>query len=246
MFETIDSLTLELAQFKNNQRPQEIKKWEKSLHDGFVSSIKEFLESDKQISIFELPDVSNTVAALEYTRWFFNVLFKIAKHKKNFGKRVCIVLEEAHTVVPEYNFLGVSDKSSQHLVNSIGQIALQGRKYDIGFMVIAQRTANVSKTILTQCNSIIAFQQFDRTSSDFLSAYMGRDLAEALPRLKPRHAVAVGKAFKANIPMIFKVPDIEEPEIVQQQEDAPSAPESDTGEAQEETGLQPEPRIRST
>jgi hypothetical protein len=217
MFKTIDDLTLELAKYKDKQDATKITNWQRSLHSGFAKAIKEFLKSDRKVAIFELPDVSNTVAALEYTRWFFNVLFKVAKHKKSYGNRVCIVLEEAHTVVPEYNFMGVSDNSSKHLVNSIGQIALQGRKYDIGFMVIAQRTANVSKTILTQCNSIIAFQQFDRTSSDFLSAYMGRDLAEALPRLKPRHAVAVGKAFKANIPMIFRVPDIEEPEIQQEE-----------------------------
>ena len=45
----------------------------------------------------------------------------------------------------------------------MGQIALQGRKYGIGMLVIAQRTANVSKTILTQCNTVICFQAFDET-----------------------------------------------------------------------------------
>ena len=74
------------------------------------------------------------------------------------GKKVCIVLEEAHTIVPEWNFLGVDDKRSSSVVNSIAQIALQGRKYGVGFIVIAQRTANVSKTVLTQCNSVVAFQ----------------------------------------------------------------------------------------
>ena len=58
-------------------------------------------------------------------------------------------------MVPEWNFSGVSDKISQPLLNSIAQIALQGRKYNVGLLVIAQRTANVSKTILTQCNTII-------------------------------------------------------------------------------------------
>ena len=48
-------------------------------------------------------------------------------------------------------------------------------------MVVAQRTANVSKTVLTQCNSVIAFQQFDKTSTDFLTNYMGSEMAAALP-----------------------------------------------------------------
>ena len=114
------------------------------------------------------------------------------------------------TVIPEWNFIGVSEKKAQSLVNSIGQIALQGRKYKVGFIVIAQRTANVSKTVLTQCNSIIAFQQFDKTSSDFLSNYMGTAMVSALSNLKFRQAIAVGKAFKTGIPLIFEVPVINE------------------------------------
>ena len=48
----------------------------------------------------------------------------------------------------EISSMGVSDNASKATVNSIAQIALQGRKYNIGFIVIAQRTANVSKTVL--------------------------------------------------------------------------------------------------
>ncbi|MBC8367229.1 ATP-binding protein [bacterium] len=87
-------------------------------------------------------------------------------------------------------------------MNKIGQIALQGRKYGIGFLIIAQRTANVSKTVLTQCNSIICFQAFDETSYRFLENHLGVQMVKALPRLPKYHAIAVGKAFRSNIPMI--------------------------------------------
>ena len=33
----------------------------------------------------------------------------------------------------------------------------------------------------------------------------------ALPMLRPRHAIAVGKAFRAGMPTIFQVPEIQEP-----------------------------------
>lgn len=79
-------------------------------------------------------------------------------------------------------------------------------------MVIAQRTANVSKTVLTQCNSVVAFQQFDKTSADFLANHMSPDYLATLTRLKSRHAIAVGKAFSSGTPMIFQVPEIEEPD----------------------------------
>ena len=155
-------------------------------------------------------DVSNTEGVLEYTQWFFKTLFQIAKQDGNYGRRVCVVLEEAHTVIPEWNFIGLADRSSQALVNNISQIALQGRKYDVGFIVIAQRTASVSKTVLTQCNTVIAFQCFDGTSIDFLAHYLPRHLAEALPNLRSRRAIAVGKAIRGSAPMILDIPEIQE------------------------------------
>ncbi|WP_418791512.1 ATP-binding protein [Phosphitispora sp. TUW77] len=209
-FKAIEDIAIEKAKFANQQNKETIKNNEKIIKQAFYNSIKVFLESDKNKAIFELPDISNNSDILEYTKWFFWVLFKIAKTKSNFNKRVCVVLEEAHTIVPELNSMGVSDFASKATVNSIAQIALQGRKYNIGFIVIAQRTANVSKTVLTQCNSIISFQQLDKTSSDFLSNYMGNDFLSVLPKLKFRTAIAMGKAFRSTVPMIFEIPNIEE------------------------------------
>jgi hypothetical protein len=210
IFSAIDVLSAEYEKFANQRNPKVIADSEKIIKVNFYNAIKEFMQGEDRLRLFELPDVANSTAILEYTKWFFKALFAIARNENNYGRKVCVVLEEAHTVIPEWNFVGVSDKSAQSLVNSIGQIALQGRKYGIGFVIVAQRTANVSKTVLTQCNSIIAFQQFDRTSGEFLSNYVGDDMVQALPTLKFKQAIAVGKAFKANIPLIFEVPNIEE------------------------------------
>ncbi|MCK5563912.1 MAG: ATP-binding protein [Planctomycetes bacterium] len=183
MINNIDWISNQLDEFPNNRNKPGINRKQGEIQEEFFSSIKCFLESEANHTLFELPDVSNTTGILEYTRWFFKSLFEIAKNHNNFGKRICVVIEEAHTVIPEWNFIGERDKHAGSLVNCISQIALQGRKYDIGFVIIAQRTANVSKTVLTQCNSIIAFQQFDKTSTDFLSNYTGSEMAKALPNL---------------------------------------------------------------
>lgn len=215
IFSAINTLSNEMAKFPtgNNARdPKVLAEAERVIKVTFWNAIKAFLESENPVCLFELPDVSNSTEILEYTKWFFKALFAIAKKEGNFGRKVCVVLEEAHTVIPEFNFIGVGDRSAGSLVNSIAQIALQGRKYGVGFIVVAQRTANVSKTVLTQCNSIIAFQQFDRTSGDFLSNHVGEEMVQALPNLKFRQGIAVGKAFKANMPLIFEVPEITEPE----------------------------------
>lgn len=211
-FTAIENLAKEKAKYQSNWRHEYIDEQEDIIKREFYLSIKSFLEGEHSVSVFELPDISNNSNVLDYTKWFFYALFKTAKTKNNFGKRVCVVLEEAHTVIPELNSMGVSDFASKASVNTIAQIALQGRKYNIGFYVIAQRTANVSKTVLTQCNSIIAFQELDKTSSDFLSNYMGQEFVKILPNLNFRQAIAVGKAFKSNVPMIFEVPEINEEE----------------------------------
>jgi hypothetical protein len=145
-----------------------------------------------------------------FTRWAMKALFEKARAGEFGVETFCIVLEEAHTVVPEWNFVSSEDKSAKALINQIGQIALQGRKYGVGFIVIAQRTANVSKTILTQCNSLVAFKQFDRTGAEFMSNYMGDAMASAVANLATRNAVVVGKAFSSNAPVIIQIPEIHE------------------------------------
>lgn len=205
---SIETLIQENAKFANQRSQGTILGAENSIKKGFTTAIKRFLEGESNKTVFELSEISNSSGNLEYTRWFFWVLFNIAKFFNNYGKRVCVVLEEAHTIIPEISSMGVSDNVSRATVNSIAQIALQGRKYNIGFIVIAQRTANVSKTVLTQCNSIVVFQELDKTTSDFLSNYMGKSFVDILPTLKSRTAIAMGKAFRSNSPMIFKVPDI--------------------------------------
>ena len=219
LFKKIDTIERIVANNYNKDN-DESRVLRKEIAEEMHAEICNFLKGNKKLSIFELPHVENTSGVLTYTKSFFRLLFHIAKKEKSFGKRICIVLEEAHTIVPEWNFSGVSDKVSQPLLNSIAQIALQGRKYNVGLMVIAQRTANVSKTILTQCNTIVSFQEFDKTSSDFLSNYFGQEIVGSLNKLKFRQAIAAGKAFKSNVPIIFEVPHIEEPEI-QEAEGAP-------------------------
>jgi hypothetical protein len=201
----IDWINNELEKFGNQQDKPQIATKQDEIKSALKEEIDNFLnDTSCNIKVFELPDVSNTTGILDYTKYFFKVLFKTVKERQatNNAAKICVVLEEAHTIIPEWNFSGSGDKTSQGLVNSIGQITLQGRKYGVGFLVIAQRTANVSKTVLTQCNTVVCFQAFDETSFTFLGNYIGKDMVQALPNLKQYHAIVAGKAFKSNLPMI--------------------------------------------
>ena len=170
-------------------------------------NINKFLEWEKKFWIVELPSLSNTSEVIKATEKLFEIIFDFAKKKyaEETPIRISLVLEEAHTITPETSFLwDMWDYgSTKALVNKMWQIALQWRKYGVWLLIIAQRTANVSKTILTQCNTVICFKAFDETSFNFLWNYIWRDLVQTLPNLKDYHAIVTWKAIKSNFPMII-------------------------------------------
>jgi len=116
--------------------------------------------------------------------------------------RLCIVLEEAHSLIPEWN--QVAQQADVQQVNRAARVILQGRKFGLGTLIISQRTANVTKTILNQCNTVFALRSFDQTGLDFLRNYMGEEYAQAISTLPDRTAILVGKASSSARPIILK------------------------------------------
>lgn len=119
--------------------------------------------------------------------------------------RLCIVYEEAHSLVPEWN--SAVAEGDRAAANGTARSILQGRKYGLGCLLITQRTANVTKTILNQCNSVFAMRTFDDTGKDFLANYLGRDYAQVLPNLTERHAVFFGRASQCENPVLMRAND---------------------------------------
>lgn len=119
--------------------------------------------------------------------------------------RLCLVYEEAHSLVPEWN--SVVNDGDKNATAASARAILQGRKFGLGCLLITQRTANVTKTILNQCNSIFAMRTFDDTGKDFLGNYIGSDYAKVLPTLKERHAVFFGKASSCDDPVLIRLND---------------------------------------
>ncbi|MHA8100154.1 helicase HerA domain-containing protein [Aquirufa aurantiipilula] len=117
--------------------------------------------------------------------------------------RYLIVFEEAHSLIPEWN--SIANEGDKIATNGTAKVILQGRKYGLGSFVITQRTANISKSILNQCNTIFALRVFDDTGKQFLENYIGADYSNLLPTLEERHCVAIGKAMKLKQPVILEL-----------------------------------------
>lgn len=122
--------------------------------------------------------------------------------------RLCLIYEEAHSLVPEWN--SVAQEGDRLATATSARAILQGRKFGLGCLLITQRTANVTKTILNQCNTIFAMRTFDDTGKEFLGNYIGSDYASVLPSLQSRHAVIFGKASSCENPVLVRLNDNED------------------------------------
>lgn len=197
---------VETGQFGAGNELKELEKYKKELIPDIEKTVKDYIESSDYLGIFELSEIANTSATIAITEFYLSQIFAYARQNRDKKQKFCIVLEEAHTVIPESQTMGVQDKYSRATISKICQIALQGRKYNVGLLVIAQRTANVTKTVLNQCNSIIVFNSYDKTGFDFLENYVGPGMISAIPNLKWLHSMVVGRGFKAGRPIIMEIP----------------------------------------
>lgn len=157
------------------------------------------------LGILRLEEIANTRATLRLTEMYLSSIFDLArKHRRS--RRILIVLEEAHTIVPEMNLFGRFDRTeTESVLGRISQIALQGRKYGVGLLLVTQRTALVSKTLLSQCNTVVSFGMHDETGLKYLANVFNTDHVSAIPNLKRFQAIAFGKGIKSERPIIFQI-----------------------------------------
>ena len=113
--------------------------------------------------------------------------------------RLMLVLEEGHSLIPEWSFAAYESDSRATVATA--RAIMQGRKYGYGCLLIAQRTAHVSKSIINQCNTVFALRMFDERAEEFLRAYIGEDYASSLPTLPNRQCVAYGLGVKSSVPL---------------------------------------------
>lgn len=149
-----------------------------------------------------------SVTPVEITQIVSETVLEILSSQMSDQARVCLVYEEAHSLVPEWN--SVVTDGDKHATSGTARAILQGRKYGLGCLLITQRTANVTKTILNQCNTIFAMRTFDDTGKDFLGNYIGKDYAQSLSSVRERHAVFFGRGSSCENPVLMKANDRDE------------------------------------
>jgi uncharacterized protein len=197
---------IEFGQFKSEAEKKKLDEYIKRIRPEVEKKVDDFLRPDAAaLGIFDLPDIANTRATLRATELYLSAIFSWARKNRK-ARNILIVLEEAHTIIPELNFFGFDKGDTQVVIGRMAQIALQGRKYGIGLLILSQRTALVSKTLLSQCNTYLAFSLVDKTSLEYLSSVYSPEMVANIPNLSQFQMLAYGKAVRSERPVVIQIP----------------------------------------
>jgi len=109
---------------------------------------------------------------------------------------VVLVLEEAQNYIRE-NRRSEDDSISKQVFE---RIAREGRKFGLGLVVASQRPSELSKTVLSQCNSFVVHRLQNpedlRYFREIVPGIYGQ-LLDQLPALAPRSALVLGECVQA-------------------------------------------------
>ncbi|HEV2755995.1 MAG TPA: DUF87 domain-containing protein [Actinomycetota bacterium] len=169
---------------------------------------KPFLDSGKPLAVYR-PDTSKVT--ITEGKALAENLFKWAKAQPKLGEddraRLVLMFEEAQNFVPETFVIDECKLKAESQATS--RIIMESRKFGLGFVLISQRTAMVTKSALSQCNTVFAFQAFDQTGLDYLEGICGSALAKGIPNLPQQTAVVMGRGLTSSRPLIVRISDAE-------------------------------------
>jgi uncharacterized protein len=178
-----------------------------------VSIIDTILDGKDEITIIEADFDRKELDILIFI--FSKLLYRRAVRNKG-RKNIVVVFEEAHRYINE------SDTEDYSLGNYyIERLAREGRKFCLSLIISSQRPSELSKTVLSQCNSFIIHRITNRNDLEFVSKVVRADnveLLKVIPGLERQYAITTGEAFSysdiVKIANADPVTDSKDPEVI--------------------------------
>lgn len=179
--------------------------------DSDTNTIDEIIKSQKEITIVQA-DFDRS--ELDIVMFLFSKL--IYQHSLLKSDNLIIVFEEAHRYINE-------DETIDYKLGNfyIERLAREGRKFGIGLVISSQRPSELSKTVLSQCNSFIIHRITNKNDLDFISKTLASDnydLLKIIPGLEKQYAIINGEGFAfadiIKISTANPTPDSNDPEVI--------------------------------
>lgn len=197
-----------------------------NLFSEYKKKNKEKMDKKNQIIILDLSllpfELLETITGLigRLILEFTQRINKVEEYKSKRGDYpIALILEEAQNYIPEV------DKNGKKSITKkvFERIAREGRKFGVSLIISSQRPSELSKTILSQCNTFIVHKLQNPEDQRYIRQIVSsanEELLNQLPILPQQHAIIMGEAVRTpsqvRINDITKKPDSNNPKFIEQ------------------------------
>ncbi|KXA17814.1 DUF87 domain-containing protein [Fusobacterium nucleatum] len=197
-----------------------------NLFSEYKKKNKEKMDKKNQIIILDLSllpfELLETITGLigRLILEFTQRINKVEDYKNRRGEYpIALILEEAQNYIPEV------DKNGKKSITKrvFERIAREGRKFGVSLIISSQRPSELSKTILSQCNTFIVHKLQNPEDQRYIRQIVSsanEELLNQLPILPQQHAIIMGEAVRTpsqvRINDITKKPDSNNPKFIEQ------------------------------
>ena len=182
-----------LGDFNRFYKADKSESFIKNYNDTSKCNDKEKTNQITIVDVSQLPfEVLETVTAL-----LGRLIIEFVSHflPEQRGKfPIVIVLEEAQNYIAE--------KTESVAKTVFERIAREGRKYGISLVVCSQRPSELSKTVLSQCNSFIIHRLQNPEDQKYIKGLVSSanaDILDQLPIIPQQHAIITGDCVRTPI-----------------------------------------------
>lgn len=168
--------------------------------NGFLGNGNEHKGKVCIIDLSLLPTNIVHLIVATISRLIFEALQRYRKTTKKVLPTV-LVMEEAHNFIHRISE-NENSYTSQLCTNVFERIAREGRKYGLGLMVSSQRPAELSPTVLSQCNSFILHRIVNDRDQEMVRRLVPDNLGNMLnelPVLPTQTAIILGSAVSVPV-----------------------------------------------
>ncbi len=166
-------------------------------YDAMAATMKrlmDYSESKAQIKVIDFSEVPADILPIIVglvARIIYQVQFWTDRNKRTPMAFVC---DEAHLYLPKKDG---KNPVEQRAIENFEKIAKEGRKYGVALLIVSQRPSDVSPTILSQCNNVVALRLTNGDDQATVRRLMPESLEgllDTLPILDIGEALVVGDA----------------------------------------------------
>ena len=175
---------------------------------AMIQNLMDYQSNNAQIKVIDFSEVPSDILPVIVglvARIVYQIQFWTDRDKR---RPLALVCDEAHLYLPKKEG---RNPIEQRAIESFEKIAKEGRKYGVALVIVSQRPSDVSTTVLSQCNNVIALRLTNGEDQSTVKKLMPESLEsllDVLPIMDIGEALVVGDAVL--LPSRIKITEPEE------------------------------------